>query len=338
MGFRDCGLLKASLPSKDWDKEGSEYLGLFCGEMVVLPRLYTAEQERNSCTTCISYFIWQDQTIHISLSPFYPKFFYSQSILQHTTCFILQPLQAIKADSTRMQTFQSVNIKFVKQNFRMAFEWKGEVAQDQEVLGNRSSFQSHFRGVSCLCWTWEQNFNSMQVLFDLVHMSSWPQLLSKTQAAVLCYTACLRALGGTCGVLRGAVLLKGYTRQSISWHASSEVVFQSTAVCVPLSTILFAAYTYMLLRFFSYYKLHFIGQLEKVVSALPLCLSARIWDCLVPIYNFYGHSQCLSKRCRHIPPLQFILTTFWILVTAKQIAILFLFTRLTTNTQRDGYW
>lgn len=190
MGFRDCGLLKASLPSKGWDKEGSEYLGLFCGKMVVLPRLYTAEQERNSCTTCISYFIWQDQTIHISLSPFYPKFFYSQSILKHTTCFILQPLQAIKADSTRMQTwFQSVNIKFVKQNFRMAFEWKGEVAQDQEVLGNRSSFQSHFRGVSYLCWTQEQNFYSMQVLFDLVHMSSDPSCSARPRQ--LCYATLL---------------------------------------------------------------------------------------------------------------------------------------------------
>lgn len=42
MCFRDLALLKTSLPSKDWDKESSEYFGLFHDKMIILPRLYNA--------------------------------------------------------------------------------------------------------------------------------------------------------------------------------------------------------------------------------------------------------------------------------------------------------
>jgi len=75
----------------------------------------------------------------------------------------------------------------------MAFEWKGEVAQDQEVLGNRSCFQSHFRGVTCLRWTGEQNFSSMQVRFGLVPVSSFDSNCS-ARPRQLCFTGWLRAL------------------------------------------------------------------------------------------------------------------------------------------------
>lgn len=58
----------------------------------------------------------------------------------------------VKANSMGMQTwFQSVNITFVRIEFSKSFEWKGEVVWYQEVLGNTSCFQSHFRGVTHLC-------------------------------------------------------------------------------------------------------------------------------------------------------------------------------------------
>lgn len=66
-----------------------------------------------------------------------------------------------------------------------------------------------------------------------------------------------------------------------------------------LSTILFTAYAYVLLGFFSYYKLCFIGQVEKAVSAfMPQCKNLGLLSTHMQLVcNIQLVGADLSLRC-----------------------------------------